>query len=142
MVDIICISGSVGCGKTTYAKKLAKQLGYTYVDVKKVLRDEGLDGSYDDVRKCSVIDVKKLVKVLLKLLKEDSVVDSHLSHYLPASKVSKVVICKCSLKKLEERLKKRRYSKAKIRENLDCEIFDVCLVEATEAGHTVEVVYT
>ncbi len=39
-------------------------------------------------------------------------------------------------------MKKRKYSKEKIRENLDCEIFDVCYNEALEKGHKVKIVYT
>jgi broad-specificity NMP kinase len=46
------------------------------------------------------------------------------------------------LKKLKQRLKKRGYHKAKIEENLECEIFDVCLEEAKEAGHKVKIINT
>jgi broad-specificity NMP kinase len=46
------------------------------------------------------------------------------------------------LKKLKKRLEKRNYSKSKIRENLDAEIFDVCLVEAKEKGHKIKVIET
>ena len=47
-----------------------------------------------------------------------------------------------SLKTLKKRLEKRGYSKEKVRENLDAEIFDTCRIEALEAGHNVEVIYT
>jgi len=33
-----------------------------------------------------------------------------------------------------------KYSKEKVRENLDSEIFDVCLVEAKENGHKIKIV--
>jgi len=52
------------------------------------------------------------------------------------------IVTKCDLKKLESRLKKRKYSQSKIRENLDAEIFDVCLNEAKENGHKIMVVDT
>ena len=70
------------------------------------------------------------------------IIDSHLSHYLPKKYVDLCVITKCSLKTLEKRLKKKKYSKEKIKENLECEIFDVCLNEAKEAGHKILVVDT
>ena len=70
------------------------------------------------------------------------IIESHLSHYLPKRYVDLCIITKCNLKVLEKRLKKRRYNKKKIRENLDCEIFDVCLNEAREIGHKVVVVDT
>ena len=53
------------------------------------------------------------------------------------------IVLTCSnLKELEKRLKKRKYSKAKIRENLDAEIFQTCLMGAKEGGHKVVVVDT
>ena len=36
-MKIICVSGSVGVGKTTYSKKLAKDLKYGYVDLNWVI---------------------------------------------------------------------------------------------------------
>ena len=70
------------------------------------------------------------------------VIDSHLSHYLPKKYVKLCVVTKCDLKVLKKRLEKRKYSKGKVRENLDAEIFDVCLNEAKELGHKVKVVDT
>ena len=43
---------------------------------------------------------------------------------------------------MKKRLNLRKYNKAKIRENLDSEIFDVCLVEALENKHEVIVIDT
>ena len=37
--------------------------------------------------------------------------------------------------KLEKRLQERKYSKKKIRENLDAEIYQICLNEAKEKKH-------
>ncbi len=70
------------------------------------------------------------------------VIDSHLSHYLPKKYVDICIVTKCKLKKLESRLKKRKYSKNKMRENLDSEIFDVCLTEAKENKHKIIIVDT
>ncbi len=144
-MKVIVISGSVGTGKTTLAKKLAKKLNYKYLDVNKIIKEHKLAESYDKKRKCYVVDVKKLNKVIIDIIKSlegrqgtvsGIIIDSHLSHYLPC------IITKCSLKTLEKRLRKRGYNKAKIRENLDCEIFDVCLNEAKELKHKVLVVDT
>jgi broad-specificity NMP kinase len=48
-------------------------------------------------------------------------------------------VCKCELKKLKKRLEKRKYSQKKIRENVDSEIFDICLNEAVEKGHQIAI---
>ena len=61
---------------------------------------------------------------------------------LPKKYVDKCIITTCELKVLERRLKRRGYPKAKIRENLDSEIFEVCKSEALERGHMVIVVNT
>jgi len=78
----------------------------------------------------------------LELEEKDVVIDSHLSHYLPKKYVDKCIVTKSSLEELKKRLKKRGYKEGKIRENLDAEIFDICRIEAEEAGHDVEVVQT
>lgn len=144
-MSVVIVTGTPGTGKTTVAMRLAKKLGYRYVDVNKVISKEKLSSGYDRKKKCMIVDVKKLVKALVKMItKSDSglVIDSHLSHYLPNPAVDLCVVTKCNLKLLKRRMKRRRYSEDKIRENLDCEIFDVCLNEAKEARHKTVVVQT
>jgi adenylate kinase len=54
---------------------------------------------------------------------------------LPSKYADLCIVTHCDLKTLQQRLGRRCYNKKKIRENLDAEIFDVCLVEAIEQGH-------
>ena len=140
------MSGTPGTGKTTVARKLAKDKGFLYVDVNKVIEKDKLSEGYDEEKDTKIIDTKKLNKALVKIIKKSKekglVIDSHLSHYLPKRYVDKCIITKCSLKELKKRLEKRGYLKEKVRENLDAEIFDTCRIEALEAGHEVEVVMT
>jgi adenylate kinase len=140
----IIITGTPGTGKTTYAKELAIEKKYVYLDVNKIIEKKKLSEGYDRKRKSKIVDIKKLNKELIKIIKKDKniVVDSHLSHYLPKKYVNICIVTKCNLKTLEKRLKKRGYSKSKIRENLDAEIFDTCRIEAEELGHKVKVVFT
>ena len=70
-------------------------------------------------------------------IKKGIIIDSHLSHYLPKKYVDLCIVTKCDLKVLEKRLKEKKYDKNKIRENLDAEIFDICLNEAKENGHKI-----
>jgi len=138
-MTIICVTGTPGCGKTTYAKKISDALNYKYVDVKEIIKKKNLVERFDKKRDCNVIDTKKLNAELMKI-KGSLVIDSHLSHYLPPKFVDYVVVVKCELKELKKRLEERGYSNNKIRENLDCEIFDVCLTEAIESGHKVFII--
>lgn len=142
---VIIVSGTPGTGKTFLSKKLAEKLGFKYIDVKRIIAKHKLKESYDKKRKSWVVDEKKLSKVLGKIIKEpkvDLIMDSHLSHFINPRFVDLCIITKCDLKVLEKRLKKKRYSEEKIRENLDCEIFDICLNEAREKGHNVLVIPT
>ena len=142
---IICLVGLVGTGKTTYAKRLANKLKARYIDVNKIIKENNISEGYDKKRKCEIVDIKKLNKVLEKIIKESKeslVIDSHMSHFLSPRLVDYVVITKTSLKKLKNRLKKRGYSKSKIDENLEVEIMDICLNEARELGHKVKIVNT
>ena len=145
MIEVIIVTGSVCSGKTTIAKKLAKKNKSEYVDVNKIIDEHNLSDSYDKKRKCKVIDVEKLNKVLIKIIKNSKnnlVIDSHMSHFLPSKYVDLCIVTKCSIIKLRNRLKKRGYSKAKIEENVDVELFDVCLNEAREIGHKIKIIKT
>ena len=143
------ITGTPGTGKTTLAKALSKKLNYKYIDVNKIVNKYNISEGYDKKRKTKIVDIKKLNKYLLieinkaKSKKSNGIIiDSHLSHYLPKKYVDLCIVVKCNLKTLKKRLKKKKYSKEKIRENLDSEIFDICLQEAKQRKHKVEIVDT
>ncbi len=143
---VIIVTGTPSTGKTALAKELAKKLRYEYIDANDIIKTEKLIESYDKKRKTNVVDEKKLSKALVKLInakkEANLVIDSHMSQCIPAKYVDLCVVAKCELKTLKKRLEKKGYSKEKIRENLDAEIFDVCLNEALEAGHKLLIVET
>jgi len=148
MIKII-ITGAVGTGKTFLAKALANKLGYRFIDVNKVIMENNLSEGFDKKRQSKIIDTKKLNKYLIKEIKNHKlkksigvILDSHLSQYLPKQYIDVCIVTKCNLKILEKRLKKRRYSSDKIRENLDAEIFDICLEEAKQKKHKIKIVDT
>jgi adenylate kinase len=137
----IVVTGTPGAGKTTLSKALCKQLNLEYMDVP-VGR---VKGGYDRKRKCAIVDVNKLNRVLIRHIsaaKKIPVIDSHMSHFLPAKYVALCIVCTCNLKELKRRLEKKGYSQAKVRENLDCEIFETSLVEARENNHSILVLNT
>ncbi|MBW2999138.1 AAA family ATPase [Candidatus Woesearchaeota archaeon] len=144
-MKVFVVTGTTGTGKTEYAKKYALENKCVYIDVNKIIKEHNLSEGYDEERHCHIIDVEKLNKALTELIeesKEDLVIDSHLAHFLPKEYVSQVFVTKCNLKELKKRLEARDYSKKKIRENLDAEIFDVCLNEAKELGHKIKIIRT
>jgi len=145
---ITIVTGVPGTGKTTIAKKVAKKTKAVYIDVNEIIKRHKLSEGYDKKRKTSIIDTQKLNKRLIAVIKEAKkkklslVIDSHLAHYLAKKWVDECLVTKTTLKKLKQRLKKRNYSKGKIQENMMCEIFDLCRIEAEEAGHNVKIINT
>ena len=166
-MGVIIVTGSVSSGKTTLAKRLSKKLDYKYIDVNKLIEQDKISSGYDKKMKCKIIDIKKLNKALIKLINKNKkplknktnkklsqlikknkkiikgiVIDSHLSHYLPNRYVDLCIVTKCDIKELNKRLKKRKYGRDKIKENIECEIFDICLNEAKEQRHKLLIIDT
>ncbi|MBU0536259.1 MAG: AAA family ATPase [Nanoarchaeota archaeon] len=145
---IVIVTGTPGTGKTTLAKKLARKHKYEYIDVNEVVRKNKLSEGYDRKRKTKIVDEKRLAKVLENVIKQARkekrrlIIDSHMSHYISPNLVDLCIVTRCSLKKLASRLKKKGYHKAKIDENMECEIMDIILEEAKHAGHKIKVVET
>lgn len=140
----ILVTGTPGTGKTEIAREIAKILKLKYVDVNAVIKKHKLVECHDAERQTNVVDEKKLAKILERMIKADSrlIIDSHLSHYVSPKLAQLCIVAKCDLKELKKRLEKRKYSKEKVRENLDAEIFDICLTEADELGHKLLIVDT
>jgi adenylate kinase len=144
-MKVIIVSGSVGTGKTKLSKKLSKALNYSYIDVSNLIKSKELSEGYDSKNKCEIVNVGILKKFLINLIKKSKknlIIDSHLSHYIPKKYVDLCIITTCDLKVLKARLKKRKYSIKKIKENLEAEIFDICLLEAKENKHNILIVNT
>ena len=148
-VKVFCITGTPGTGKTTLSRKIAKDKGYYYLDVTEFIKEGKIHEGYDRSSKAYIIDEDVLVRELRKFLGylkqnliKGVVIDSHMSHYLPASIVDKCIVTKCDLKVLNKRLIKRGYGRNKIRENLDAEIFNVCFEEAKKRKHKILLIDT
>jgi len=167
---IIAISGTPGVGKTYIAKKLAKVSDnrLEYFDLNKYIKDNKLYDSYDTKADTYDVDVKLLKKIieptfrkeysrdnaldkkirktttiseLTKIISNKKIdgviIDSHLSHYL---KSDYCIIIRADIKILNKRLKERKYSKTKIQDNIESEIFEVCLDEARKLRRNVIIV--
>jgi adenylate kinase len=136
-MTIIAVSGTPGTGKTTTAKQLTEELGYAYIDGKEVIRKHQLDKAYDEGRDCTIIDIDQFADAMKDTLKKygNAIIDSHLSHELPADMVDIIIITTCKRPTLKRRLEKRGYAAAKVQENIEAEIFDVCYQDALASGH-------
>ena len=144
-MKVIIVSGTPGTGKTKIAKLIARRSNFKYIDVNKLIKNEKIFDSYDKKRKCYIVDIKKLNKFLIRFIKKSKtnlILDSHLSHFLPKRCVDLCIITKSNIKILKSRLKKRNYNRLKLKENLESEIFNLCLNEAKELNHNIIVIDT
>ncbi len=136
----IAITGTPGVGKSFIATYLASH-------VKEGVRIDlhphykALSSSYDYSGRCYNLDfarVRKFVSGVVKNKEGVYFLDSHVAHRLPSALVDLVIVLTCSdLKIISSRLVARRYPKAKIAENLECEMFHVCEEEAFAAHKNV-----
>ena len=145
-MNVILVSGTPGTGKTTVARKIARKNGYKYIDANKLIIKNKLYMAYDNKLRTRLVDTKILNKFLISMIKNSKekgmVIDSHLSHHLPARYADLCIITKTDLKTLNRRLRKRKYSEQKITENMQAEILNVCLVEALQNKHKIKVIRT
>ena len=118
------ITGTPGTGKSMVADELARR-GHTLVHITDIVQPYVIGD--DDERDTQVIDVDRLVDEFEPV---DGFVEGHFAHLLPCDRI---VVLRCRPDELKQRLAKRSYDERKIRENMDAEALDVCLIETVEA---------
>ncbi len=128
----LAVSGTPGTGKTTLAKRISKLFDIQYISLIDLILANKLQERYDRRAKTYDVSVPKVERFLQKNLdRSDSyVIDSHLGQLLPKEIVDSVAVTTCKLSVLDKRLRRRRYSAQKRRDNLDAEIFQVCYTES------------
>ena len=128
---LIGLSGVPSSGKTTLAKRLAERDGFLVYNIFELAKQYDCVGEFDKEMNCHEIFVDKLGKHVLELSNNDVdiLLDGHLSHHI---QVDYVIILRLHPTKLANRLKKRDYSKEKIKENIEAECLDVITQEAVQ----------
>ena len=130
----IAISGSVGVGKTTISKQLAKKLQLECIHLNEIaeqfkIKDHKELQTFDfDVKAC-------LEYVEEKYKNSDVLFEGHFAHLLDPEFVDFLIVINRDLKELKEEYKIRGYNQIKIKENLEVESFNVCFYEAEEEGY-------
>jgi adenylate kinase len=130
-MTLYALTGTPGTGKSSLSAELRSR-GYNVIDGKEHIRSHGLMGELDKERDTHEVDLDDLNDSLQEYRDSDElyILDSHLSHFMDSSGI---IVLRCDPNILAERLRERGYGDQKVLENVQSEILDVILCEATES---------
>jgi adenylate kinase len=132
--EVVLITGTPGTGKTVIAKQLSGKIHARYIPLTRYVTRKALYSAVDPVRRTKIVDLSRVRRSLendLAGMKGWIVVDTHISEgAVPKRMVKLVIVLRCHPKILETRLRKKRWTAEKRRENVLAEILDSCLVGA------------
>ena len=128
---LFALTGTPGTGKSSVSEELRSR-GYDVVDGKRFIIEQGLMGELDEARDTHEVDLDLLNDALEPFRESDGIVvlDSHLSHFMDSHGI---IVLRCAPDVLAKRLEARGYGPDKVRENVQAEVLDVILCEATES---------
>lgn len=125
----VIISGTPGTGKTSISKLLTQKINARMISLSKLAISNNLTIGYDLKRETSVIDAKKIILQVHKIIEtcinqniEVIIIESHFSDIIPNNLIDYAIVLRCHPDELIRRLKDRNYKKEKILENVQAEI--------------------
>ena len=134
---VILLTGVPGVGKTTIASLLSERLNGVHVNLSELALAEGLVTGYDSIRKTSIVDLERTTTRLMEIIREGRdplVIEGHFSQdVVSPERVSNVFVLRRAPWRLKDELESRGYNPEKVKENVEAELLDICLVEAIEA---------
>ena len=134
---VILLTGVPGVGKTTIAALLSERLKGVHVNLSELALAEGLVTGYDSIRETSIVDLERMTTRLMEIIREGRdplVIEGHFSQdVVSPERVSNVFVLRRAPWRLKDELESRGYNPEKVKENVEAELLDICLVEAIEA---------
>jgi adenylate kinase len=123
----ILVTGTPGVGKTTFSQKLAEKYQIEHVDISKFIKLHKIYENYDEKFDTLVFKEEKVAAFLKKYLKSTGsyIIDTHSPKIVKNLEIDYVFHLECDSAVLYDRLSQRGYSKVKIDENIQSEIFNV-----------------
>ena len=127
----VLATGTPAAGESTLSRFLADALKAEHIDVGKFAISRKLTVSYGNTKKCYALDEDAVLDALEPRMASGGVVlEHHSSDWFPQRWIQLVVIVKAKTETLYDRMMERGYPEAKIRENIEAEIFGVSVEEA------------
>ncbi|CAH9071320.1 unnamed protein product [Cuscuta epithymum] len=130
----ILITGTPGTGKTTTASALADAAQLRHINIGDLVKAKNLHDGWDDELDCFIINEDLVCDELEDMMEQGgNIIDYHGCDFFPERWFDRVVVLQTENSVLYDRLKQRGYSEAKLKNNIECEIFQVLLEEAKES---------
>ncbi|KAI4290948.1 adenylate kinase [Pancytospora philotis] len=130
----ILVTGTPGTGKTTFSAELAEALGIKHVDITAHIKQYKLYEKHDAHFDTYIFDENTVAKHLRGFLKDvgSFIIDTHSPSVAACFEFDFIFQLRCGSEILYDRLAQRKYSSAKIQENMDCECLDMVGEELEE----------
>lgn len=131
----VALTGTPGVGKTTVAKVL-RDMDYEILDLNSYIEKKNLSNEKDTKRDSFEVDIDELKEMFeVDELRDDiDIVEGHLSHHL---KLQKTIVLRCSPPDLRKRMENKGWPERKIKENLEAEILDSILIQASRKNEEI-----
>lgn len=115
---------------------LAERMGGIHVDLSELAERRGIITGYDESRETSIVDLERMENELASFLEGGEgplILDGHFaSEVVPPRVVTLAFVLRRAPWILMGELAARGFSKEKVRENVEAELLDVCLVDAVD----------
>uniref|UniRef100_A0A8D2IBS6 Adenylate kinase isoenzyme 6 n=1 Tax=Urocitellus parryii TaxID=9999 RepID=A0A8D2IBS6_UROPR len=123
-----------GVGKTTLGKELTSRSGLKrlkYFNMGDLAQEGQLYNGYDEEYDCPILDEDRVVDELENQMREGgTIVDYHGCDFFPERWFHVVFVLRTDSSVLYKRLETRGYGEKKLKDNIQCEIFQVLYEEA------------
>lgn len=130
----ILVTGTPGVGKTTLSRQLAQDLGLRHIEVGAFARERNLLADHDAAHEAFYMHEDAVLDELEPNMANGSILlDHHSCNWYPERWIQMVVCLTASTEELYDRLEQRGYSSQKLNENMQAEIMQVVLEEATSS---------
>jgi adenylate kinase len=128
---VIAVSGTPGTGKSVFARALSRKLDARLIDLNALIKRKKLFKlDVDGVRVADLRGMRNEFAEITKKSNRSIVAEGLLSHLLPTKLLTHVIVLRTRPDALKKRLRPRKYSKTKVRDNLEAEALSIILWEA------------